>query len=95
MNTISPQEAISLASQTAVRYQLSEDASPDGYVDEFMGRIEEIVTHDSVEPLKYLQEIRGAAKLQSATGDSDDVTKRRIDFFAALVAALTTRIKML
>ncbi|MDW9805264.1 hypothetical protein GOA91_20495 [Sinorhizobium meliloti] len=91
MNTIAPQEAIRLASQTAVRYQMSKDATPDTYVDEYMRKIEEVVTHESVDPRKYLQEIRGAAKLQSVSGNSDELSKRRIEFFVALEIAITRR----
>jgi hypothetical protein len=88
---IGPQAAIDLAKQTAVKYQLSSDVSPDAFVEGFMKEIEPIVTHEAVTPSEYLQAIRVPAKLELVNALQDELSQRRVEFMKALISALDAR----
>ncbi len=91
INHIGPQAAITLSQQMAVKYQTSNDTSPDAYVAEVMEAIEPILTHESVRPAEYLNAVKVPATMETVSQGQDELSQRRREFMEALVAALNKR----
>jgi hypothetical protein len=88
---IGPQAAITLAQQTAVKFQTSNEASPEPFVRTLMGEIESVLNHEAVTPADYLNALRAPAKLETVTAGGDELSQRRATFFRAYLEALEAR----
>jgi UDP-N-acetylglucosamine enolpyruvyl transferase len=92
LGTVFSGEAYDFARATSVKYQVSGEESPESYVSMVTNEMDKVLKEPSIDPKAYLAAVIGKSKLEVSVPANDAMGQRRVDFFAALVKALATKL---